>query len=459
MQSSRVQRFRASAAVLLLLSALPSPAAEYFVAPSGSDRSPGTEALPFQTIARAVAVATSPGDVITLRDGVYRPRNTINFGRPGSADRPITLRSAAGEQAIVDGTDTPADTSLFSVNTHHIQIDGLTIRNAHGNAIVVYGPGSRVHNIRVTNNQISNCQLSGVYAGNNRLNDPVRDLVFEGNTIQQAVLKNRSRNAGSWSFAIGAGLSKNVTIRDNEISNSYGEGIGLYLSDAGLIAGNRVHDCFSVNLYLDNTTNTRVERNLIYSTGDKDFYRFNRPANGISIANENYGGLRNPCSDNIIVNNILTRNVNAFYVGNYQQGGGLRNSIFAHNTCVDSTDRPLHIDADRGHANSLIANNIFFRYEARQTPLTDVEQPLEGIRFATNLWSGGVTQPSTRHDGDVQAIPFPTRTTSVAANSFQITLDSPAAYGATPLDDITSDFSDAQFPRRRSIGAWEARPR
>ncbi|MEN9813416.1 MAG: hypothetical protein RL479_2102, partial [Verrucomicrobiota bacterium] len=47
------------------------PAAEFHVAPHGSDDAPGTAAAPFATVQRAQAAA-APGDTVFLRGGTYR---------------------------------------------------------------------------------------------------------------------------------------------------------------------------------------------------------------------------------------------------------------------------------------------------------------------------------------------------------------------------------------------------
>ena len=43
----------------------------YHVSPSGSDRNPGTEDLPFKTIQRAADLAM-PGDTVVVHAGEYR---------------------------------------------------------------------------------------------------------------------------------------------------------------------------------------------------------------------------------------------------------------------------------------------------------------------------------------------------------------------------------------------------
>jgi len=59
----------------------------------------GSSEAPFTTIAAAVA-AVRPGDVVTVRAGVYRERFSIPSGEPG---RPVTLRAAEGQRVVVSG--------------------------------------------------------------------------------------------------------------------------------------------------------------------------------------------------------------------------------------------------------------------------------------------------------------------------------------------------------------------
>ena len=75
---------------LLFCSLVPSgaAAAEFHVAPHGSDSAPGTQGEPLATITRAMALAW-PGDAVWLHSGTYR--ETIRPQRSGSATAPITI--------------------------------------------------------------------------------------------------------------------------------------------------------------------------------------------------------------------------------------------------------------------------------------------------------------------------------------------------------------------------------
>lgn len=429
-------------------------ARDFYVAPSGNDRNGGSLDRPVRSIARGLTLAAKPGDRVVLREGVYRPTRTINIMRPGSPTRPITVKAFDGETAVVDGSETPADANLIAVGTSHVRIEGLTVRNANGTGIAVWGLGQRVHHVAVVDCTVHHCRESGIYAGFNSLSDPVRGIEFIGNTVHHASLKNDGRTArNSWAYSIGAGLSKDVSIRDNHVSFGYGEGIGLYLSDGGVIANNVVHDCYSVNVYLDHATHSRVEANHVYSMGDERFFRFQQPASGIQIANENYGRLANPCSHNVIVNNVLVGNSINFNVASYQAGGGFRHSLFAHNTCYGATNRVLNIDFDKGHADSRIVNNIFCQTGVR--PLVNIKGPIAEIEFRSNLWDGGFVPSEARDADDVVADPLLSDGRIDDALSFRLPRRSPGTNVATRFSQVDKDFAGRERQQMTSLGAFD----
>ena len=432
----------------------PSSAADYHVATSGNDGAPGSRQQPFRSIARALAVASDPGDSVIVRRGTYPQQRPLYVGNSGAAGKLITLRAEKGEEVIIDGTGTPEGSALILVNAHHVRIEGLTLRNAKDNGITIWGPGSRIHHVEVVGNTISRCYKSGIYTANNRPADPVSDILIEGNTVYDCVLMNERREKFSWAFGLGAGPSRRVTIRNNTVYRNHGEGIGFYLSDQGVAEGNVVYDNFSVNLYLDNATRMRVERNFVYSTGDRTFFRFSQPAAGIQIANENYP-FSNPSSDNVIVNNILVGNLNGISYANYQAGGGLRNTLIAHNTCYGATGSVLKIQPDRGHRNSRIVNNIFVAVDGGR--ITEVGESLPGVEFGSNLWFGGTPQESVRGKGDVFRDPLFVKAGAVDPQGYQIRKGSVAVGKGVRLKQSDRDFSGQTRGARTTLGAREAR--
>ena len=87
----------------------------YYVAPTGSDTSPGSESAPFASWTRAQSAA-SPGDTVYFRGGRYRYTdattdcggstsatvNAVVLNKSGSADKPIRYWAYPGETPIFD---------------------------------------------------------------------------------------------------------------------------------------------------------------------------------------------------------------------------------------------------------------------------------------------------------------------------------------------------------------------
>ena len=72
-------------------------AKEYFVAVNGNDSWPGTKEKPFKTMGKA-ATLVKPGDVVTVRGGVYRER--VDLRCSGTPDKPIIFRGAPNETVL-----------------------------------------------------------------------------------------------------------------------------------------------------------------------------------------------------------------------------------------------------------------------------------------------------------------------------------------------------------------------
>ena len=81
--------------------ASPASAATYYVSRTGSDTNAGIAAAPFATFNKAVSVLNS-GDELLIKGGTYNERLVIN--KDGTAQAPISVRSAPGEKAITQPT-------------------------------------------------------------------------------------------------------------------------------------------------------------------------------------------------------------------------------------------------------------------------------------------------------------------------------------------------------------------
>ena len=70
--------------------------------PQAADDAPGTTDQPWKTLSRAAEKA-APGDVVTIRGGVYRERVVVKTS--GTPQAPTRFEAAPGEQVVLTGAD------------------------------------------------------------------------------------------------------------------------------------------------------------------------------------------------------------------------------------------------------------------------------------------------------------------------------------------------------------------
>jgi Right handed beta helix region len=137
---SRPRRLPRLAALALLLAARLA-AAEFHVAPHGSDEASGSAAAPFATVQRAQAAA-APGDTVFLRGGTYRleerhiARTERIFAyvtlldKSGEPGRPIRYAAWPGEKPVFDlSAVKPADRRVhaFRVTGSWLHLEGFEV--------------------------------------------------------------------------------------------------------------------------------------------------------------------------------------------------------------------------------------------------------------------------------------------------------------------------------------------
>ncbi|REE92930.1 putative sugar-binding protein [Paenibacillus taihuensis] len=92
----------------------------YYVAKTGNDSNPGTEAEPFLTIQKAADVLL-PGETVIIHEGVYGESVRPKYN--GTADHPITYKTADGEKVVISGADQITGTWQTASNTSAVQYD------------------------------------------------------------------------------------------------------------------------------------------------------------------------------------------------------------------------------------------------------------------------------------------------------------------------------------------------
>ena len=416
----------------------------YYVATNGSDSNLGTQTSPFATIGYAISKVQA-GDIVYVRSGTYYPTNKIWIGNKATASAPITIQPYPGEKAIVDGSNKSDNNEVFAIVGEYINLKGFEIRKGPFIGISVWGG----KHIKLLNNVVHDIKGTGIYVGYNDINQ-VTDILIQGNTVYHTNLNNSSPNdwGGGWGEGIGVGGVGNMQIIDNNVYENYGEGIG-FSGSGGLISRNTVYDNYSVEIYLDSATKATVERNLVYTKYNPNYYRFNQPANGIQIANE--GGTYQ-LDNNKIINNIVIGGGWGFYYGNYGKGGGMKNTLIANNTFYKGTVGLIRIDTD-AHSNTTFANNIFYQVNGVQMTQFTANSALQ---FNHNAWYGG-SAGAGAGTGDVTANPMLVNPGTNTASDYKPKSGSPAIEAGSTLTQVTNDYAGLTRPRGQNydIGAYE----
>jgi hypothetical protein len=138
---------------LLCLLAVPAATATtYYIATSGSDVNPGTQAQPFRTIGKGIVTATS-GDTILVGVGTFAEHIVWT-------DKSLNVQGAGAGQSVIDGLSSGSCLTLTNVPTT-ARLAGFTIRN--GLSSTNGGGGMFNTGSHLT---IANCAFTANRAGN-----------------------------------------------------------------------------------------------------------------------------------------------------------------------------------------------------------------------------------------------------------------------------------------------------
>ena len=330
---------------------------DYYVATTGSDKNPGTEALPWRTIQHAVETVPA-GATIVVRGGTYNELVTIT--RSGSAAAGfISLQAAAAETPVIDGTGLGipnGQNGLVTIqNSSFVRVVGFEIRNyvsksAANVPIGIYVVGSGSH-IELLNNHIQYITTTvstsagdalGIAIYGSDAPAAISQLTIDGNQLDHLIT----------GFSESLSLSGNVTlwqITHNSIHDNDNIGINIegFFSTApqtaydqarnGLIAGNTVYNITSAQnpaygdslgadgIYVDGGTDVTIQQNLVYDTDI-----------GIEMASEVPGRAttRVLTHDNVVYHSYVT----GISIGGAdpKQNGGTQHCVIANNTLFNN---------------------------------------------------------------------------------------------------------------------------
>lgn len=279
-----INRFSLGMFFLLVLPDLPwVMAADWYAAPDGKASGSGTRAAPWDLATALRGPGVAPGDTIYLRGGTYRGKYTSTLR--GAAGNPVTVRSAPGEWAKIDGfATTTLAVTLDATGTTVTLADGAafpegSIVTIDGEQLNLYSrSGNRYTAARGWNGTPRASHTAGalVVAGGNNLTVNGRDTVYRDFEIlnsdpvraqgtPNAQNAPRLRGVGAWLAAPGAKLV-NLVIHDCQegvfahASAANAEVYGCVITNNGYVAGGAYN---GHGVYGQNTTGRKRFAELI----------------------------------------------------------------------------------------------------------------------------------------------------------------------------------------------------
>jgi hypothetical protein len=219
----------------------------YFVSPSGSDSNSGLSAAEaWQSIGRVNQQLFNPGDSILFQRG-GRYAGSLQAQGSGLPDSPIGVGAyGTGALPIIDGTGQECAVRLF--NQQYWQIDSLEITGSQRFGVFVSGDSSYtvLHYFRLTNLVIHGAYGTPRWDSGLVMVAPMGDhLTFDDVVIDKVIAYDTSLWYGihvgfnlNHSYPTNPPMSTNVTIRNAQVHDVYGDGITVAQSQNVLIEKN-----------------------------------------------------------------------------------------------------------------------------------------------------------------------------------------------------------------------------
>jgi MYXO-CTERM domain-containing protein len=348
-----------------LLGAANAEAAEYYVAPAGSDSAAGSMAAPFASLQKGHDAA-SAGDTVWLRGGTYQVGKQVKLSKSGQSDAMrIKLFAYPGEKPVFDfstyqSTNPAADVEAIAITGSFLHLKGFEVKN-----VPMSGPGSH-----------SNSGVRSRKASNN---------VFELLDIHHVSGPGLFIDGGN-----GGNLILNCDSHDNydedgsQGDGQNGDGFGVHYQESGpstVIRGCRAwwnsDDGYD---YISQEVPVITENSWAMSNGYADMGT-KKPSsgngNGFKVGSSKKG------VRHIVRNCVAWNNTAAGFYANHSSGGNTwyNNTSFengaAYNMLAsspDDVDVKITLTGDKAH---VMRNNIGF--PNRNTNM-------EGVDTKNNTW-------------------------------------------------------------------------
>ena len=408
----------------------------YYVAKTGDDSNPGSEAQPWLSIQKAANTLVA-GDTVYIKAGTYNER--VVPQNSGSPNNYITYAAYPGETVTIDGTgvDLPEWTALFDITGKaYIKVSGLRVTNARVNPHNLGIQSDTSSHIIIEKNYVSNTNDSGIGIWSSS------DVTVDENEVERPC-------QAEWNEGISVGGTDVFEVKNNLVHHGPKEGICIKDgSSNGKVFGNEVHHTARVGFYVDaqdeHTYGIEVYGNVSHDCVE----------NGFALASEVGGLLENiKVYNNVAYNNgwcglqvtsccVATHPMsniqivnNTFYNNGVQWGGGLyienpsaQGVVIRNNLCSQNLTFQIAVNQDVPVAHYSADHNLIdgFRDDSAEIRGTDYVE------------------------GDPQFV-------NASEADFHLQESSPAIDKGSPLDAPVNDYEGNIRPQGAGydIGAYE----
>jgi len=265
-------------------------AATYYVATTGSNSNPGTNASPLLTIPAGVSKAVA-GDTIIVADGTYGGCTSggfaVSINKAGNSSGWITLKAANKGKAILDGQTLCHSYFNMQGSSAYWIIQGFDIRNARWSAVWSNSGGGK--NIKILNNIVQRMGMSfnldsgagivGVFFDAGGTN-----ITIDGNVFHD--IGRQINGTGSWDHSIYT-HGTNSVISNNVFYTVYN---GWHIQTASGFSGTIANNVF----FGPNPFSNQSGQIMIWSSQGSVTIRNNifygARNNGIQIYNASFSG-------------------------------------------------------------------------------------------------------------------------------------------------------------------------
>lgn len=346
-----------------------SEAATYYVRNGGNDSADGrSHATAWASLDKVNSYAFAAGDAVLLLEGDrFVGQVTVDWAGTSSTravlgayylDGSTPVRGYRSARPIIDGEDRLPSThydSLVTVKAAGVRVENLRVEDSEGRAIET----ANVNDVEVVGNYVSNTYNAGIHFLKST------GSRAENNFVTGQGVGNREDGA-PWGSSIEVVGCSGVVVRNNTVSEVYGEGINAHSNSLNtLIERNLVFGVRAVGIYADSAFDTIIRRNIVLGTANSNWWRSSSATGaGIALNNELYhypAGGGSLSTDIQVRRTKVYNNLVAYTTSGIAVWGALSNSSF---------------DDTLIYNNTLVDNNV---------QVTMSSKPKPGSKFINNI--------------------------------------------------------------------------